>query len=87
MPEAVAQHAKEELQLAQARKNHVCGPIITALMARDALYAGVVEVMGSHEELRLNEGQINIPNVRLIENFDKGGHWKIGENRDLEIMM
>lgn len=85
MPEAVAQHAKEELQLAQARKNHVCGPIITALMARDALYAGVVEVMGSHEELRLNEGQINIPNVRLIENFDKGGHWKIGENRDLEI--
>ena len=56
-------------------------------MARDALYAGVVEVMGSHEELRLNEGQINIPNVRLIENFDKGGHWKIGENRDLEFMM
>ena len=34
MPEAAAQYAKEEPPLAQARKDHVCGPDIVALMAR-----------------------------------------------------
>jgi len=48
MPEAAAPHAKEEFQLAKARKDHVCGPEIIGLMARDALYAGLVAVTAIH---------------------------------------
>jgi len=85
MPEAVAQHMKEESQLAQARKDHVCGPLIIGLMARDALYAGVVEVTGILTNARFYEGPVSIPTVRMIQSFKTEDLWKAGENRDLEI--
>jgi hypothetical protein len=85
MPEAVAQFAKEEPQLAQARKDHVCGPEIVGLMARDALYAGVVEVTGKSNEHLVSEGLASVPIIRMIENLKPEFDWKTGEDRDLEI--
>ena len=85
MPEAAGQHAKEAFQLAQAGKDHVCGPDVVALMARDALYVGVVEVTGIHPEAYFKEGQVKIPTVRMIENFKPENYWKPGEYGDIDI--
>ncbi|MFZ0960422.1 MAG: hypothetical protein WAO35_05915 [Terriglobia bacterium] len=84
MPEAAAQYAKEEPQLAQARKDHVCGPDIVALMARGAGSAGVVEVTGSRVEPHLSE--IPIPIVRLVRDFELTSDWKTGESHELLIL-
>jgi hypothetical protein len=85
MPEAAAQFAQEEPQLARARKEHVCGPDIVGLMARDALYAGVVEVTGKNQEVWMSEGPVSVPTVRMLENFKPNNLWKTGEERGLEI--
>jgi hypothetical protein len=85
MPEAAAQHAKEEFQLAQVRNRHVCGPDIIGLMARDAWYAGIVEVKEGHTEVDIDGEKVSIPTVRMIENFRPDNDWGAGEKRDLEI--
>jgi len=79
MPEAVAQEAKEELRLVPARKDHVCGPDIVGLMARDALYAVVIEVVGNGTEHLTGRGQIPTVTVRVIENLEPAGLLKSGE--------
>jgi len=50
MPEAAAQFAREEPELAQLRKEQVCSADMLALMARDAGRVAVVEVMESRTE-------------------------------------
>lgn len=55
-------------------------------MARDAEYAGVVEVTGKGNERLMSEGLASVPAVRMIENFKPDNHWKTGEDRDLEIL-
>lgn len=85
MPEAAAQYAREEPQLARARKEHICSPEIIGLMARDADYAGVVAVT------RLGPvpgwGRRSMPTVRLMETFEAGGRWKNGQERGLYIFV
>jgi hypothetical protein len=84
MPQAAAQFAKEEPQLVEARKNHVCNPNIVALMARDAGRAGVVEVTGSRSEPHFSE--VPVPIVRLIQDFKPARGWGAGETRELLIL-
>jgi hypothetical protein len=86
MPGAAAQFMREQPRLAQARKVHVCTPYVVGLMARDAGYAGIVEVTGSKTVHLFREGDSPIATVREIENFDPVGDWKTGESRDLEIL-
>lgn len=83
MPEAAAQYAREEPQLARARKEHVCSPQIIGLMARDADYVGVVAVT----RLGPGWGFGLLPTVRLIETFKAGGRWKTGQERGLYIFV
>jgi hypothetical protein len=85
MPEAAAQFAKEEPQIARAQKEHVCGPDIVGLMARDALHAGVVGVTGNSHEVWMSEGPVSVPVVRMIGNLKTNGFWKTGGDRNLEI--
>jgi hypothetical protein len=84
MPQAAAQFAKEEPQLVEARKNHVCSPNVVALMARDAGRAGVVEVTGSRSEPHFSE--VPVPIVRLLQDFEPARGWKTGETRELLIL-
>jgi hypothetical protein len=84
MPQAAAQFAKEELQLAQARKNQVCSPDMLALMARDAGRAGVVEMTGSRVEPHSSD--IPVPVVRLVQDFKPAPDWKTGESHELLIL-
>jgi hypothetical protein len=95
MPEAAAQYAKEEPQLIRARKYYACGPGIFGLMARDAQYAAVVEVMGNGTERLRGQGQVSIAAVRSIEILEPVGllksgepatHWEIGQILNLEII-
>lgn len=86
MPEAAAQFAKEEPQLEQARNEHVCGPAIVALMARDAGRVGVVEVTESRTEHLGDWGAVPVPSVRLIQDFEPANDWKIGDTHELVIL-
>jgi hypothetical protein len=86
MPEAAAQYAKEEPQLAQARKDHVCGPNIVALMAREAVRAGVVEVTGSRAERLRDWGIVSLPIIRMIHDFRPASGWKTEESSELLIL-
>ena len=85
MPEAAAQYAREEPQLEQARINHVCGPDVVALMARDAEFAGVVEVVGIRIGDTTWERQVPVPTVRMVQDLEPASRWKVGESRDLDI--
>jgi len=85
MPQAAAQFAREEPQLSQARKEHVCGPDIVGLMARNAEYASVVEMTGYLGEPVLGWGSVRIPRIRVIENIDPARRLKPGEGYGLEI--
>jgi len=84
MPQAAAQFAREEPQLAQARQLQICGPDMLRLMARDAGRAGVVEVIGSHSEPHFSE--VPVPIVRLIQDFKPARGWEAGETRELLIL-
>lgn len=64
MPEAAAQYAREEPELARLRKEHVCSPEMIRLMAHYAMFPGVVEMTGS-----TNWGDRPIPVVKLVEDF------------------
>ena len=78
MPGAAAQFAKEEPQLARAQIKHVCGPEIVGLLARNADYAGVVEVKAIGDFF-------HTATVRMIQNFATVSDWKTGESFDLMI--
>lgn len=82
MPEAAAQYAREEPQLARARKDHACSPQIIALMARDAEYVGMVTVTG-HKSW----GGADVPTVRMDETLKPGSRWGIGQERDLLVFV
>lgn len=82
MPAAAAQYAREEPQLARARKEHVCSTQIISLMARDAEYVGVVTVTGHN-----SRGDAYVPVVRLDETFKPGSRWKIGQERGLFVFV
>jgi hypothetical protein len=82
MPEAAAQYAREEPQLAQARKEHVCSPQIITLMARGADYEGVVTVTGIDPW-----GGASVPVVVLEKNFKPEGRWKAGQERRLFVFV
>jgi hypothetical protein len=82
MPEAAAQFAKEEPQLAQVRKDHVCGADIVGLMARDADYAGVVEMTGSGTEHIGDQDDVPVPTVRLIQDFKPATRVFVGAVRE-----
>ena len=69
MPGAAAQFAREQPRLAQARRDRICTPQILWLMARDAGYAGVVEVTGSKTVHLFRDGDSPIATVRAIENL------------------
>jgi hypothetical protein len=85
MPEAAAQYEREEPQLEQARINHVCGPDIVGLMARDANFAGVVETVGVRIGDTIWERQVSIPTVRMVQDLEPASRWKVGESHDLDI--
>jgi hypothetical protein len=78
LPGAAAQSAKEEPQLAQARREHFCSAEIVGLLARNADYAGVVEVKAIADFF-------HTATVRMIQNFVLVSDWKTGENFDLMI--
>jgi hypothetical protein len=86
MPQATAQFAKEEPQLERARKEHACSANIVALMARDAGRVGVVEVTEIRTEHLGDWGNVPVPSVRLIQDFEPTNHWKIGETHELVIL-
>ncbi len=86
MPEAAAQFAKEEPQLAQVRKDHVCGPDIVGLMARDADYAGVVEMTGSGTEHTGDRDDVPVPTVRLIQDFKPATRVFVGAVREPPLL-
>jgi hypothetical protein len=86
MPEAAAQHAKEAFQLARSRNDHVCGPEIIGLMARDAAYAGLVAVTAIHTEEHFDEDSVPTPTALMIQNFKPASDWENGEIRDLEFV-
>jgi hypothetical protein len=86
MPEAAAQFAKEEPQLERARKEQVCSPAIVALMARDAGRLGVVEVTEIRTEHLGDWGNVPVPTVRMIQDFEPASDWKIGETHGLLIL-
>jgi hypothetical protein len=86
MPEAAAQFAKEEPQLAQARVNHVCGTDIVSLMARDAGRAGIVEVTDNHTVRLRDWGVVPRSTVRMAQDFEPASDWKTGETHELLIL-
>ena len=59
-----------------ARIKHVCGPEIVGLMARNADYAGVVEVTAIGDFFHR-------ATVLMIQNFTPASDWKAGESFDL----
>ncbi len=85
MPAAAAQYAREEPLLAQARKEHACGPKIVGLMARDAEYESVVEMTANWHGYVPGLGNVPGARVRVIENLGLAGGWKPGEIHPLEI--
>ena len=86
MPEAAAQFAREEPQLAQVRKEQACSRDMLALMARDAGRAGVVEVTESRTEHLGDWGVVPVPVVRMIQDFEPASDWRIGQTHELVIL-
>ena len=86
MPEAAAQFAREEPELAQLRKEQVCSADMLALMARDAGRVAVVEVMESRTEHLGGWGVVPVPVVRMIQDFEPASDWRIGQTHELVIL-
>lgn len=77
---------KEAFQLARSRNDHVCGPEIVGLMARDAVYAGLVAVTAIHTEQHFDEDNVPTHTALMIHNFKPDSDWKNGEIQNLEIV-
>lgn len=85
MPTVSAQDTSEEPHLNSARMDHVCGPYIIALMARDAQYTGMVEISGVRITQPERNGGKHFMTVRMIRRLNAGNDWKTGESREVEI--
>jgi hypothetical protein len=86
MPQAAAQYALEQPQLAQMEKEHACGPAVVGLMARDAEYAGLVEVTGIDTIHPKGAATVFVTNVRMTKNLASSGDWQAGKTRSIEIL-
>jgi hypothetical protein len=85
MPTVSAQDAREESQLNRARRDHVCSPDIITLMARNAPYTGVVEVLATRIAHPERNGGEHFMTVRMIKRLNAGNDWKTGESREVVI--
>lgn len=84
MPEAEAQFDREEPQIERVLKDHVCGPEVISLMARNAEYAGVVQVIGV--DTREDADDLIFPDLRIIHTFTPSSKWKIGDTGALAMV-
>lgn len=84
MPVAAAQFEREEPQIERVLKDHVCGPEVISLMARNAEYAGVVQVI--EVDTPEDADDLIFPDLRIIHTFTPSRKWKIGDTGALSIV-
>jgi hypothetical protein len=84
MQEAAAQFAREAPQIDTLRKDHNCGPEIIGLMARNADFAGVVQVLSA--DTPEDEADVVFPDLRVIQNLRPSSKWNAGDTGALAII-